>query len=226
MRKYDLRGGFTLIELLIVIAIILILIAIALPNFLEAQIRAKVAQAKGHARTIGIAEDAYYLDWGVYTTDHDWDDRSQQGLKQLTTPLQYLPAIPHEPFSTANGLRNGRDDEIGWEMGATGPGPRPIAESFLKVLIHAYAVYSFGPSLRDEFDCSDVWPKCTVSPEIDPCLVSTGSITTSGKAWTDYAPTNGTKSIGVIVQAGGEVGSGNYCINRWQRVKGFFKGPT
>ncbi|MBW7937580.1 MAG: prepilin-type N-terminal cleavage/methylation domain-containing protein, partial [Candidatus Omnitrophica bacterium] len=36
------KAGFTLIELLIVIAIILILISIALPNFLEAQMRAKV----------------------------------------------------------------------------------------------------------------------------------------------------------------------------------------
>jgi len=40
------KKGFTLIELLIVIAIILILIAIALPNFLEAQIRARMTRAK------------------------------------------------------------------------------------------------------------------------------------------------------------------------------------
>ena len=45
------RKGFTLIELLIVIAIILILIAIALPNFLEAQERARVVRANGHLRT-------------------------------------------------------------------------------------------------------------------------------------------------------------------------------
>ncbi|MCA9433681.1 MAG: prepilin-type N-terminal cleavage/methylation domain-containing protein, partial [Candidatus Omnitrophica bacterium] len=50
--------GFTLIELLIVIAIILILIAIALPKFLEAQVRAKIAKAKGEMRTLGIAMDS------------------------------------------------------------------------------------------------------------------------------------------------------------------------
>ncbi|MBE7490114.1 prepilin-type N-terminal cleavage/methylation domain-containing protein [bacterium] len=40
--RFKGHSGFTLIELLIVIAIILILISIALPNFLEAQLRAKV----------------------------------------------------------------------------------------------------------------------------------------------------------------------------------------
>lgn len=224
MRKHGSGAGFTLIELLIVIAIILILIAIALPNFLEAQIRAKVTQAKGHARTIGIAMDTYFQDFGTYTADHDWDDISEQGLKQLTTPIQYLKEIPQEPFSTANGLRTGAIDEIGWEMGSTGQGP--VASSFIRPKIHAYAVYSFGPNVRDDFDCSDVWPKCTVTPDVDPCLLGPGSIETSGKAWWEYTPTNGTKSFGDIVQPGGEINSGNYCINGWQRVRGFFDGVT
>lgn len=49
------KKGFTLIELLIVIAIILILIAIALPNFLEAQIRARVTKANGEMRSLATA---------------------------------------------------------------------------------------------------------------------------------------------------------------------------
>jgi prepilin-type N-terminal cleavage/methylation domain-containing protein len=49
------KKGFTLIELLIVIAIILILIAIALPNFLEAQIRARVTKASGELRSLATA---------------------------------------------------------------------------------------------------------------------------------------------------------------------------
>ncbi|MCA9430219.1 MAG: prepilin-type N-terminal cleavage/methylation domain-containing protein, partial [Candidatus Omnitrophica bacterium] len=53
-RKYS-PGGFTLIELLIVIAIILILIAIALPNFLAAQSRAKVVRERSDIRTLATA---------------------------------------------------------------------------------------------------------------------------------------------------------------------------
>ena len=44
MRERHAKAGFTLIELLVVVAIILILIAIALPNFLEAQTRSKISR--------------------------------------------------------------------------------------------------------------------------------------------------------------------------------------
>ena len=57
------RKGFTLIELLIVVAIIAILAAIAVPNFLEAQTRAKVSRGKSDLRTLATAIEAYTVDF-------------------------------------------------------------------------------------------------------------------------------------------------------------------
>ena len=58
--------GFTLIELLIVVAIIAILAAIAVPNFLEAQVRAKVSRVKTDVRTLTTAIVAYSVDENRY----------------------------------------------------------------------------------------------------------------------------------------------------------------
>lgn len=58
--------GFTLIELLIVVAIIAILAAIAVPNFLEAQTRSKVSRAASDMRTLATALEAYFVDNNLY----------------------------------------------------------------------------------------------------------------------------------------------------------------
>jgi prepilin-type N-terminal cleavage/methylation domain-containing protein len=58
--------GFTLIELLIVAAIIGILAAIAIPNFLEAQVRAKVARAVSDMRNVSLAIESYNVDEDAY----------------------------------------------------------------------------------------------------------------------------------------------------------------
>ena len=57
-----MKRAFTLIELLIVIAIIAILALIAIPNFLEAQTRSKVARVQADMRSLGTAIEAYIVD--------------------------------------------------------------------------------------------------------------------------------------------------------------------
>ena len=60
--------GFTLIELMIVVAIIGILAAIAIPNFVRFQLRSKTSEAKMNIAAIRTAEEAYFSEYGLYVS--------------------------------------------------------------------------------------------------------------------------------------------------------------
>ena len=65
------RKGFTLIELMIVIAIIIILAAIAIPNYLRMTERARRSRVAGDFTSIATALEAYSVDWGHYPLTAD-----------------------------------------------------------------------------------------------------------------------------------------------------------
>jgi len=95
------RRGFTLIELLVVVAIVAILTAIALPNFLAAQTRAKVARIAADLRTLRTAMESYAVDNGAYPeTDFGRPlDETGAGPLRLTTPVAFMTSIPPSPFN-------------------------------------------------------------------------------------------------------------------------------
>ena len=62
------RKGFTLIELLIVVVIIGILAAIAIPKFAATKDKAKLASVKTDLRNIMTAQEAYFSDYATYTS--------------------------------------------------------------------------------------------------------------------------------------------------------------
>ena len=60
------QKGFTLIELMIVVAIIGILAAIAIPNFLRFQLKSKSSEGKVNIAAIRTAEESYLAEFGSY----------------------------------------------------------------------------------------------------------------------------------------------------------------
>ena len=67
--KNNVRKGFTLIELLIVVVIIGILAAIAIPKFANTKSKAYIAAMKSDLRNLVTAEESYFADSAAYATD-------------------------------------------------------------------------------------------------------------------------------------------------------------
>lgn len=105
MRRCSPRNGFTLIELLIVVAIIAILAAIAVPNFLEAQTRAKTSRVQSDMRTMVTALESYRVVFNKYPTDAGHGAPPYSGVESLTpltTPVAFLTSVPRDTFQDVN----------------------------------------------------------------------------------------------------------------------------
>lgn len=241
------RRGFTLIELLIVIAIILILIAIALPNFLEAQIRARVANAQGGMRNLKVAVESYAIDRnGIYPADgfeleQYWKElgniitchdvgASQRGCipvwSQLTTPVAYITEIPSDPFASVDlGLPESDPNTWVFRYGAAmqrcehSGNSEGSVMAFVNRGIKPYFVCEVEDSARGKIpvDYSDQ----PFDPEVGWVhkyfMLSPGPDLIDQELWHwtlnrgnygrgewlgMYAPTNGTKSMGDLMQWG------------------------
>src|SRR5213594_1740176 len=85
LRRLRNERGFTLIELLIVVAIIAILAAILIPNFLRARAQSQVAASKGNLKNIASALESFFVDNAAYP--------------QQATSLQpdYTRSLPRDP---------------------------------------------------------------------------------------------------------------------------------
>lgn len=231
------RRAFTLIELLIVVAIIAILAAIAVPNFLEAQTRARVSRTQADIRTQAVALESYYVDWNSYTRDSDssLDTVGQSktagyteyanGFTQLTTPIAYLSGMLEDPFAKGGTVMPDGGAAIGyriasgsWSYGAAGFSDNQGSYEAKQQMgaRQCYAIIGIGPDKN----------RCRMSYKCFPFMQSSGGSdygaagpsTDLGKnqqpmCWTEYDPTNGTVSLGDVYRFGGDYKSGRFMLN-------------
>jgi prepilin-type N-terminal cleavage/methylation domain-containing protein len=201
-------GGFTLIELLIVVSIISILAAIAVPNFLEAQTRSKVARIKSDMRTMATAVESYWADNNRYPPRVKFPTGNTQpgigivesvncsagcrsaDLARLTSPIAYISSIPTDVFE--NGIAP----------------PNNLIDYFDPILVEhlsrgVSANWEFGKAVSPKFG----WGLMSVGPDgLFGARTGLGnypprlrlSQDSSNTWWDEYDPTNGTISSGNI----------------------------
>jgi len=199
-------SGFTLIELLVVVAIIGILVAIALPNFLSAQTRAKVARAKSDMRVVGVALEQYFVDQNVYPNYFDSNGAIFGFLRRLiplTTPVSYITSIPEDPFARLNASTRAG---YGFPYGGSQYYPHPWTFDFVnsdeaRERLGVEGIDHMYSSIANVANPKSIkWSMLSIGPD--------KNWNAHSQYWTliVYDPTNGTTSVGDIYLLGPSIG--------------------
>lgn len=231
-----MKKAFTLIELLIVVAIIAILAAIAVPNFLEAQVRAKVSRAKADLRSISTGIESYQIDNNIIPLSNwqSWalsrgasDPRMAPTLERLTTPISYLTGESsfYDPFD-AVAQYSGSNletltplEEVKTSVGAAADANVSNIYRYVARGATVTAIWNANSALSAAERPTWYWLE-SAGPDRNYHRIAGGNPTWLSQpdsparravlSKTLYDPTNGTISRGSIWRAGGGTGQGAY----------------
>lgn len=210
--------AFTLIELLMVVATIAILAAIAVPNFLEAQVRSKVSRTKSDLAAMEMGVRSYFADHNQYPANRasvrsfllDAATTTAAIEKQPVDPENVPPELlPYERINTQN-LRMPQVAVSGYDLYVlTTPvaylgtlEPDPFAD--MRGLPYAYLDYSgiWDEAAEAGYElCRDRrYLLLSYGPNTD--LVDPDFRNPVHGPWIRYEPTNGTVSVGNLLSFG------------------------
>ncbi|MEN6625711.1 MAG: prepilin-type N-terminal cleavage/methylation domain-containing protein [Candidatus Sumerlaeia bacterium] len=191
-----MKRGFTYIELTIVVVIICILAAIAVPNFLEARTRSGVSRSIADLAMLSMTLESYRLENHAYPLNTKPGEPEGWDLKALTTPIAYVSALPLDsltlgdargryhptpmpaiPYRYFNALQL---DEVKGLQLEPGPYTTPMPG------FHAALLWGYGPASTVPAERGEGSTKLLPGGKVEILA---------------YDPTNGTVSFGDIYQA-------------------------
>lgn len=191
------KQGFTLIELLIVVAIIGILAAIAVPNFLNAQVRAKIAAVKADFNSLTTAMESYRLDANAYPTWYT--------LQLLTSPIAYMAGVPQDPFPLSTAAQYGGGSGPTWYRYVLGTGNIRVYHCADYWAYYApFLLRGAAEARAAQRDCPTIWLIKSFGPNVNHaslCGENNGDDCTFR-----YDGSNGLRSIGDIAVFGPGMG--------------------
>jgi prepilin-type N-terminal cleavage/methylation domain-containing protein len=206
--------GFSIIEMLIVVAIIAILTAVAVPNYINAKLRSEISRVKADLRTMAVAVESYSTDYGkppphsagLAGTPFDYLYAFGAGggtatlTYAITTPVAYLPTFMMEDPFVQGDPTIGIDERVYTYVAYQWKWPEYVTSAGFSS--RADAVADGGSERWTGIQWKAVYGKWKVL-SVGPDRNYYNSVPTSNGPWVaiPYDPTNGLTSLGNIVRS-------------------------